>query len=369
MIFDPEQVIVDLQTSIKERFQDAFISYQTRLEELTRENLGLEKQVETLKEEIADAHVASEMNVRNLFGKFPSTNIEALIKLLGLSPDVSIEDGMHTTPVWFNLLIRYWKHRETLLHLFDFLNVDYPEWAKDIIPPQAYPKEAVVKFIENIECQYVCNGQMFSKNLGFWFDSHPWTRGPSAKARDNGTLAQKDKFCDPVYAVSVGRGRASGVELPWQLLFKSPAFQEKEVQNAVINCIKKSKQNSSEFLSLPDYQEFSNSFINRLAKAIPDTSLERRVKFIKSYIAQITDEDLITWFVSRCNDYDIRSCASKTFHVHYVKRIANYSQRVAFIDSSKVFSLEEKQALAKEALDDFYGDAALAMRVLGDEDD
>ncbi|KOS61487.1 hypothetical protein FJQ98_16395 [Lysinibacillus agricola] len=160
----------------------------------------------------------------------------AVICNLNYNPtDISFS-GMRSEeiPMWFKILCRYFDNKNEILNLFNIFNIEYPNWAKDIILPSHYNKQQLKLCLNNSGQLYVCNGQIYEGNMGFYYTYH---------RRHNFDLETVFK-------------RESYVEIPFQLLLKNKLLiEDDELFDLLLEKLHNEASHISYFMKLVYYQD------------------------------------------------------------------------------------------------------------------
>ncbi|KON87429.1 hypothetical protein AF332_11725 [Sporosarcina globispora] len=223
------------------RVKSDFDNLRKKLREKTNEVNGLKR-------------LEDQMNVFKTFqDTISKDNIEELIHHLNMEQQEIDFNGMDSDriPVWFKLLCTYYHDKEKIFEIMDLFNITYPSWAKTFKMPFDYGKEELNLVFEYLGKMYVCNGQIFSGNMGFFF---------TYQNRYNGDLEALFR-------------KESYVEIPWNLLLQNPLLTTEEYFSKIIKALKEKRYHSEYFFMIQNYQELTKEQVNLIAEHLPTTQL------------------------------------------------------------------------------------------------
>jgi hypothetical protein len=211
-------------------------------------------------------------------------NFETLIDGLNLEEVEIGFRGMDSEeiPTWFRLLCTYYKDKERLFTLMDMFNIKYPAWAKTFKIPFDYDERELDLIFNHMGKMYVCNGQIYSGNMGFYFRE---------QRKYNGDIFKL--FINECY-----------VEIPWNLLLMNPLLTTDKYFNKVIESLTKKESNSEYFFKIQNYQELNDDQIIRMAACLPT---DKMWDIHKSFIEKSTNlfklnPDIALRFKNKMND-------------------------------------------------------------------
>lgn len=274
----------------------------------------------------------------NLLQSFTSNinidNIEEIIiSNLGFKCERINFDGMNSEriPEWFKILANYNSHKEYILQLFELFNIEYPEWAINVTIPTYYSKDELLLCLEKTNQLYVCNGQICSGNMGFYYLEH---------------MSQKFNLTE-VFK------KSSYVQIPFQLLLKNRLLiEDEEVFDELVNVVENGRTHSEYFLKINDYQDLPTEKVLRLLNPKKhDKSLFKGI--FKKHPELLKDREIGNMFRSSISDY----YGSEFYVLRFNKDIQkNYflkhefrgQEYVDIISKSDVFTKEEKAELVKQ---------------------
>lgn len=191
-----------------------------------------------------------QMDEFNTFkGLINKDNIEEVISRLQLNYiDINF-NGMDSEriPVWFKLVCTYYNDKEKLFTLMDMFNIEYPHWAKSFKMPFDYNEEYLDLVFEHLGKMYVCNGEIFNNNMGFFFQYQNKYSG------DLNSLFNSESY----------------VEIPWNLLLQSPLLTTEKYFDKIIDALKNKRSHSEYFFKIQDYQELTDEQVNRMVEYLP----------------------------------------------------------------------------------------------------
>lgn len=186
-------------------------------------------------------------------GLINENNFKTLVEILKLK-EVEINfNGMDTEkiPIWFRLLCTYYKDKERLFTLMDMFNINYPAWAKTFKIPFDYGEKELDLIFEYLGKMYVCNGEIYSNNMGFYYN-------------------EQQKYQGNIFELFK---RESYVEIPWNLFLMNPILTTEKYFDKIIEALPKTYNNSLYFFKIQDYQKLSDNQINKMAACLPKDKL------------------------------------------------------------------------------------------------
>ncbi|PLR99543.1 hypothetical protein [Bacillus sp. T33-2] len=238
-----------IQEEIDKGIEEYKKDYLKTSNELKRYKSGYEEKVKEVKSLMA---LKDQMNEFKTFQDLINqNNIEYIVSHLNLEQQEIDFNGMDADriPVWFKLLCTYYRDKERLFTLMDMLNIEYPIWAKSFKMPFDYGKEELDLVFNHMGKMYVCNGQIFSGNMGFYY---------TYQNRYKGEL--KLLF-----------NRESYVEIPWNLLLQNPLLTTDEYFSKIIKVLQDKSSHSEYFFMIQNYQELTDDQINMMVEQLPTT--------------------------------------------------------------------------------------------------
>lgn len=194
----------------------------------------------------------NEMNEFKTFqGLINENNVVEIISHFDLKQNNIDFSGMDSDriPVWFILFCTYYDEKQKLFTLMDMFNIEYPSWAKSFKLPFDYGKDELDLIFNHIGKMYVCNGRIFSGNMGFFY---------AYQTRYKGDL--KLLF-----------SRESYTQIPWNLLLQNPLLTTEEYFNKVIKVLEDKCSHSEYFFMIQNYQDLTKDQVNMMAAHLPTT--------------------------------------------------------------------------------------------------
>ena len=254
----------------------------TKVTSLTSENKSLQLKLSEVSDK-ADIISAG----KDIMSCFSENNIESIIKLKP-TYDIKMSDaGMNNIPVWFYLILKYWKNKKDIYNIFKFFNFQIPDWAIDIKIPQEWNKEECIYFAQTTEKHYVCNGNIFNNNLGFWY-------------RDQGKNLIDAKL------MMTGKTYS---EIPWQFVLTNPLWvKDDDVFNAMVTAITAGKNHSYYFFNIEEYGNKLSptqlkSFMEAVISGYKKNKYDGYINFIKNNIHRIeftkNDKSIIEFILKK----------------------------------------------------------------------
>jgi len=323
---------------------------------LKNEITSLTKECTTLKSKLSEVSDKSDIieTGKHIMSFFSEGNIENFIKLKP-TYNISMSDsGMNSIPIWFYLILKYWKNKADIYNIFKFFNFSIPNWAKDIKIPQEWNKEECIYFTQTIGKHYVCNGQIYSQNLGFWY-------------QDQGHNLTDAKL------MMFGKTYS---EIPWQFVLANPLWlNDDEVFNSMINCIKQNKEHSQYFLEIETYacKIMTPNQIKLLIKAIISSEKTKsinsfQIKFVLNNLDRIElkkDDKLIIDFVLK-NSFNKKPHPNSTeiIHICYIDTLKELKEKINYIEDCEKFTKSKKAELVKNYVLEKYNSVNIAKDLL-----
>jgi len=290
---------------------------------------------------------------KNIMSCFSEENIEQLIKLKP-TYNISMSDaGMNSIPMWFYLILKYWKNKKDIYNIFKFFNFLIPDWATDIKIPQEWNKEECIYFAQTTEKHYVCNGQIYNQNLGFWYQD------------------QGKNLIDTKLMMS----ERSYSEIPWQFVLANTLWvEDKDVFNAMIASISAGKNHSYYFFSIEEYgNKLSTIQLKSLIEAIINgykkNKYDSYTNFIKNNIHRIeftnNDKSIIEFVLKHGLNGKPNSNSPIAVHIYYIDNaLEELKDKVFYIESCEKFSKAKKAELIKNYVLAKYSSTNLAKSLL-----
>jgi hypothetical protein len=212
-------------------------------------------------------------------------NIQEIITYFNLKSRKIDFNGMDTEriPVWFKLLCTYYDDKETLFTIMDMFNIEYPYWAKQFKMPYDYNEAELDLIFEHLFKMYVCNSEIFSRNMGFFY---------TYQSKHKGDI--KSLF------------RESYVEIPWNLLLQNPLLTTEKYFNKIIESLEKKRSRSEYFYMIQDYQDLTDEQVDRMAEYLPTDKLYDYHRFFLDKNGRILKKriDLAKKYKSKMTDYE-----------------------------------------------------------------
>lgn len=262
------------------------------IEEFRKEFRKTKKSLSQYKEKLEKAelelkdfrtHYKKLENLKVLINSINSDNIESVIGMVNLRSRKISFTGMNSEeiPTWFKLLCTYYDDKERLFSILDVFDIEYPYWAKTFKMPYDYNEDELDLIFDNLGKMYVCNGQIFNGNMGFFWQY---------QRKFKGNL--KELFSKESY-----------VEIPWNLFLQNPLLITDKYFKRITSGIIKNTSRSEYFYMIQNYQELLYEQSNELASILPDRMLEYHKAFIEknqNLLQQRTD--LAAKFINNITD-------------------------------------------------------------------
>ncbi|MFB5758899.1 hypothetical protein [Paenibacillus medicaginis] len=253
------------------------------------------------------------------------SNITALLSSLKLKQtDISF-DGMHDEciPVWFKLVCWYYEDRERLFRLFDLFAIPYPSWARKFKLPFDYNENELDLIFEKLGRMYVCNGCLFSGNMGFFYKEISRHKG------DLSDLLTKSSYS----------------EIPWNLLLQNKLLVTDKFFNKIIDSLSKGATNSTYFFRIQDYQQISEDQVVSMFNYLPKGNFyDDHKRFIENNKKIIKMKpELADKFKEKINDNQYSAFYYLNYPLHMqIEFVKNYNDRF-----NTKFELVKKMSISK----------------------
>jgi len=256
----------------------------------------------------------------------------AVICNLNYKPrDISFSDmDSEQIPMWFKILSCYFDNKDEIINLFNIFNIDYPVWAKDIVLPSHYNKEQLKLCLKNTQQLYVCNGQIYDGNMGFYFTRHR-----------NYKFDLEKVFKSESY-----------VQIPFQLLLKNKLLiEDDELFNLLLEKLHKEASHVSYFMRIVEYQDISTNKVLKLLAPTKNGSINYK-SIVKKYPELLKEEHIAKSLKQGISENRYSELYLLNFNKEIQKEyLLNRKNKdldfVKLIDGSTEFNTEEKAELIK----------------------
>lgn len=284
-----------IESEVERRVNGIKTKYQHRedmISKLTKENMILKEENKTL-QKLTKEYCA--------FTQFKSLvspkNFSSLLTWFDLKRGKFEINGMDSEeiPQWFKLLFVYYDDREKLFSLMDLFDIKYSTWAKEYKMPYEYTQEELEIFIDPKYDRYICNGEIFKNNIGFFWSNIELNKGNTYKI-----LTNKSFFSDYI---------------PWQLVLSNPLWSGDKLFNKILEAIREKQSNSQYFFTIQNYQNLSKEQVLELAKLLPkDRLYNEHKKFIENNKNIIKDN---AWLAEKFKDVINDDQYSTFYYLNY----------------------------------------------------
>jgi len=140
------------------------------------------------------------------------------------------------------LIINYYSIKDKIIALLKSCNIDVPDKAYNFRLPLDWTEEELDIFFDTMANHYVCNGCIYSENIGFWYRERLWDK-PIENCRHN-------------YS-----------EIPWQFVLRNPLLNSDKYVVKIAEAINKGG-NGTYFAKIFDYQKLNDEYIKYLVNNI-----------------------------------------------------------------------------------------------------
>lgn len=325
-----------IQQAIQTEVDSKIEKYISKYNKLEKDYLKLQESYEKIKSENSKLFLDErKLNIIEvLSSKININSIEdSLLDNLDYTPDSISFDGMDSNriPQWFKILVKYYHYKDEIFNFFDIFNIEYPIWAKDIVLPNNYNKEQLKLCLENTGQMYVCNGQIYSGNMGFYYTYH-----------------QKYQFkLEEVFK------NESYVEIPFQLLLKNKLLiEDDELFELLIENIYNNRSHVSYFMKIVEYQDVPVDKVIRLLSPDKNNSINYK-SIVKKYPLILKDSLVGNSLKNGISEYSGSELYLLKFNKdiqrgYLLNRKKDDNDFVGLIDKSTEFTSAEKAELIKQ---------------------
>jgi hypothetical protein len=311
---------VDLRT---EKVQESLAKYMTRNNELTKENSEFKSKIITLESRLSQIENKNSF-FDDIVNSINKDTVESFIKII-YNPDFNEGNSFDYAPVWFRLIVNYYSNKGKIISFLRYCGIDVPKSADNFRLPLNWNKEEIDAFFDNINNHYVCNGCIYSDNIGFWYREGLWD-----KPIDN---------CKHNYS-----------EIPWQFVLRNPILNSLEYCEKMAAAINKGSHGLY-FIKVCDYQKLSDENLSIFLNSIKITDrLDRDVvNLLIKNVKVLNEKNLDKLYPYIKNSYR----AIDTFVLMPKKYVIKYLHEdnvkaKDLIPEIKIFTKEEKLKLLAE---------------------
>lgn len=311
-------------------------------ENLEAELLSLNEQYSKTKIELAEYKKSFEIDKSLLLlkDKLQESNLRQLFNMIGLNRNkFTLYGGMNDEkiPEWFKLYWDFYPDREQVLNYFDLFSVKYDKRISNLEMIQEASKEFVLSFVKDTSNRYICNGQIFDGNGGFYYES---LTGNQFKIQD--IITNRKSFSSYI---------------PWQYLLANPNMLDEEVFDEMCKHIKKKTSNSWYYFDIIKYQKLSDEQLKKMAMLLPNRQCDFydcHKNFIKLNANIIKD---CPWLVKNFKSEINSNKYSPFFFANYpdkmqidfIKKTSDFKTRLQYVKESSL-----NKDLKLELMDELY---------------
>lgn len=342
---ESEMVLNEFTTKIKDLLKKEI---NKDYDNIFNENNNLKTKNKELKNELSQIkkeNIQLKNNFKNvemfniLKGLIDEEKLSYILQFFNLQKTNIKIDGMDADkiPAWFKMLVSYYEDKEKLFKIMDMFDIKYPIWVKDFKMPYDYNEEEIDLFFNNLSERYICNGQIFGGNMGFF-----WESINKHKANAKNILTKNTSFSNYV---------------PWQLFLKNPLLVTDKYFNMIIKSLDKNISNSHYFFAIQKYQTLSEEQAKQMYKYLPKGNL---YDIHKSFIENNKDiirnnPELAEIFIDKISDNQFSTFYYLNYPLkmqkEYIKNYSNgYETKLNLIKKINI-SKEEKIEFIKEIVE------------------
>jgi hypothetical protein len=332
-----EKLGLVMEAMVKEEVDLKVKQSEEKVKILEKELLHAKEKINELENIIKNQDTTNCQNylLNTLKENFNVNELESFLQFFHLKKNDKIRFSKEKdVPDWFYLLLQYYDDREKLSVIFDFLGINYPDWAKNFQMPYDYNKDVVLLYLSDLKSRGTWNGCYFQNNVRYFYENLNRFKG------DVVTLFQKE----------------SVTCIPWQWFLMNPVLKEKEVFNRIIEVIQNNDRNSEFFFMIQHYQELDQHHIISLFEYIPKNNFSREhLKFFEKNPMIIKDAPQIALQFRN----EINTKINSPFYylnypldiqINYVKYLSStLDQKVSLVDKMKL-SRDEKLDLLNQCI-------------------
>jgi len=161
---------------------------------------NIESQKATIKE--LQNKVSNSTVYTDFINALDKENVANFIRLI-YTPDFKEENSFDYAPVWFQLVINYYRNKDKVIEILKSAGIDVPDSAKHLRLPFDWDAEEITSFISHTYNGYITNGCIFGGNIGFWYQTKLWN--------------------DPMRNCS-----SQYMYVPWQFVLRNPILNSKK---------------------------------------------------------------------------------------------------------------------------------------------
>ena len=271
------EAIDKIKATIKQEAMADIEADKQKIERLESENRRLQKEWVSA----VDAKKTVESTNSILSALSSSMTKEKSIKLLYLAYDPDFDEPVsERVPEWFRALINFNSHKDDVITFLRRCGWDIPNKAYALKLPCHYNEQELDYFFETLRNHYVCNCQIYSHNLEFWYPTR--------------------------WDAPVDNMKTQYSEIPWQFLLRNKLLDSDKYIDKMANAINKG-DNGGWFIKVFSYgclsDESKRKLINKLILTKkPSNEYENT---IRQNVARITEptllEDYYNKFVNKYN--------------------------------------------------------------------
>jgi hypothetical protein len=297
-------IVDNIKELLEGQAKELITSLETQIEEQAIENQKLEAEQEEVNSKLYWLNLENEqlkkeigsINTISKLMKVSDNNLDDALNLFGFIPFHNYNDGMNKVPAWFKCLIKYYDQKEKLFEIYDLLKVSYPQYAKNIKLPYEYNEDELDILFENLGNLYVCNGEIFDNNLGFWYrEAAPFQFDITRNLKHN-------------YA-----------QLPWQFILKNPLLLTEKYFNKIVDAIKRNASHACYFCELHKYQDLTEDQITMIAKMVLNNNCDWEIyrKFLERSVSLIKDKNILNRLLASASTNSYSGFYWKKFPFEY----------------------------------------------------
>ena len=300
-------------------------------ESLRLSNSDLTNENRKLKSEINE--ISKKIEMENIIGlvlqNLNKENVSGFCDLF-LKRDYPDCDSSSNTPIWIKLMTSYYSNKELILDILKLSGTKYPVDVFKFRLPISWNEEELDMFFATLGNHYVCNGNIFSENLGHW--------------QYQSLKSVKDQ-CKDQYS-----------QIPWQFVLRNPLLKEEKY----LELIGKNMMNyhGEYFCKIKSYQDVCDEKIKIIIKNI-DHSKVKSLRdgvgdFLLKNIDLIDNDDVLDKIYEHINDIWQPFDSVKQMKPKYIKRylLDHKDKALELLDKCDNLGSEDKKEIIFAILGD-----------------
>lgn len=232
-----------LETEINKRISDI----KNERDSLLQLNKNNREKINTLEKELSEQTkslnitLAKDDFIKDALKNLNKDTVDDFIRII-YDTDFNEQVYSNDCPIWFKLIINYYSIKDKIISLLKSCDINIPDKAYNFRLPLDWTEEELDVFFDTMRNHYVCNSQIYSENIGYWYRESLW---------DNPI-----KNCNHNYS-----------EIPWQFILRNKLLNSGKYIKKIVDAIN-SGGNGRYFSKILDYQKLNKNNIKYLVNNI-----------------------------------------------------------------------------------------------------